>query len=100
MCELKNARTALRVARRDNGKKSRKIAAQATMRLDQHRFLAGVGRGSGKDGAIADRGLKCRQSLRVRGRVRDVELEVAGGGNAGRTEVAVAGGVRGRLRKT
>ena len=73
--------------------------AQPPMRFDQHRLFAGVGRGGGDGGAIADRSLERLQLVRIGGRLRDVELEVAGRGDARRAEVAVARRVRRRLRQ-
>ena len=55
------------------------------------------GRGDGR--AVADRRLQLAQAVLVGGRLRHVELEVAGGRDARRTEVAVARGIGGGLRE-
>ena len=62
-------------------------------------LLAGMGRGRGDGGAVADRRLQLAQAVLVGGRLRHVELEIAGGRDARRAEVAVARGIGGGLRE-
>ena len=97
--DLDDARPAIGVPGRDHGQQSREAVAEPPVRLDQRRFFARVGRGRGNRRALADRGAQCGEAVEIRRRFRHVELEVAGGGDAGRTEIAQSRGVGRRLRQ-
>ncbi len=97
--DLEDAGAAFGMARRDDREQPGEGPAQPPVRLDQHRLLAGMGRGAGDDGALADRCPQGRQAVGVGGRLRHVELEIAGGGDARRAELAVTLGMGGRLRE-
>jgi len=58
-----------------------------------------MGRGPADEGASADRRTQDREARGVGGRLRHVELEVAGGGDVRRSKFAVTRGVGGRLRE-
>ena len=87
------------MAWRDDREQARKIAAQQPVRLDQDRLLASMGRGSGDKRAPSDRRPQHRQAFRIGRRVRHVELEVARDHDPGRPEVAITLRMRGRLRE-
>src|SRR5204863_10126182 len=86
------------MARRNDGEQAGERMAQPPMRLDQHRLLAGMGRRSDDNRALADRRLQRRQGLGIGGRLRHVELEVPRGPDPWRAEIAEAPGMGSRLR--
>ena len=85
------------MARRDDRQQPRERVAQSPVRLDQRRLLAGVRRGRGDGGTVADRRLQLAQTVLIGGRLRHIELEVSGGRDARRAEIAVARGIGGGL---
>src|SRR6516165_3870882 len=99
MGNLQNVAASLRVPRRDHGEQTRKRVAQPPVRVDQRCFLPGMGGCSGDDGALLERRPELGKGLRVDGRLRHVELEITGCGNARSTEIAIAFGVGCRLRE-
>ena len=85
--------------RRDDGQQSREAVLEPAVRVDDFGFLAGMRGGGGDDGTGAEHVLKRGELVLVgRGR-RNVELEIAGGGDARRAEPGVARAVVGRLRE-
>ena len=97
--DLDDPRPAIGMARRDDREQPREGVAQSPVGLDQRRLLAGVGRGRGDGRAVADRRLQLAQTVLVGRRLRHVELEIAGGRDARRAEIAVARGIGGGLRE-
>ena len=76
--DLGNTAAALRMARRDHGQQSGKIAAQSRMRLDYGFLFTGMGRRGCDHRPVGDRILQFRERCWFGGRRRRVELEVAG----------------------
>src|SRR5262249_13023357 len=69
-------RATLGVTRRDDREQPGESVAQPPVGLDQHRLLAGMSRGAGNDGAVADRRAQLRQLVGIGGGGARAPLEV------------------------
>src|SRR5262245_14174944 len=83
----------------DDREQAREAAAQPLVRLDQNRLLASMGRGPSEKRASIERRPQNGQALRIRRRLRPVELEIARHHDARRPELVVALGMGSRLRE-
>jgi hypothetical protein len=76
-----------------------KRMTQPAVDFDQSHFLARMGRCAGEYRAPPNCVLQQSKGMLVGRGIRYIELEISGGGNAGRSEVAKSGRVGCRLRK-